>query len=300
MNTNTDSDAVYKIVLYMTPAQWEEMLSMNASQGKPSWIGLKHEGIQNEQFKKHVKEMQAQYSDDSDDSDTDEDEKEEEEMECIEKLDQFDPQTMITHNCLIIGKRNVGKTTLIKKLINHTKITQGGVVVGNYQNEYDDVSNVDFHQEYNSEIVDKLIKSQREKLVERNQAPEEMRSNDIRKFILFDDCFHGNITEHMKEKCLRGLVMNNRQYLLTLIHSQSFALQLPPTYRINIDAVFIFRDSNVANRKRIYDLYGGHFKNYQMFDRYMTEYTKEPYQCMVIYNNARTSQIKDCVFWYTA
>jgi hypothetical protein len=285
------SEDIYKVTLYMTKSQWEEMSSMNALQGKPNWVGLYHEGVQNEEYQKHLSRFQIQSSD----SDSEDIECEPTQLQPMEVLAKFDPRSMHIDHTLIIGKRSTGKTYLAKDIIKHTGISTG-IVITPHRQEYQ-LPNTEMYEEYCHDTIDELMTSQRIKIKERSDACDFNR--DLRKFLVFDDCFHTMLNEHMKHKTFRCLVSNNRQFYLTLIHTQSFALPLPPIYRTNIDVVFVFRDSNVSNRKRIYELYGGIFESFQDFDRYMTEYTKEPYQCMVIYNAARTSKIKDCVFWYS-
>ena len=69
--------------------------------------------------------------------------------------------------------------------------------------------------------------------------------------------------------------------------------------RSNVDYVFLFRENNYQNRKKLYDQYCGVFPTFDMFCSVFDVVT-EGYGCMVIDNTSRSNKIEDIVFWYEA
>eukprot|EP00798_Chlamydomonas_sp_ICE-L_P019664 gene19664-biopygen28494 len=78
-----------------------------------------------------------------------------------------------------------------------------------------------------------------------------------------------------------------------------FPLGLPPMLCTNIDYVFIMRDNIPANKKRIFDSYGGMFGSFPIFCQVVDKIT-ENYGCLVIDQTSTSNNILDTVFWYKA
>jgi hypothetical protein len=79
----------------------------------------------------------------------------------------------------------------------------------------------------------------------------------------------------------------------------SYAINMPPTYTMSVDCIFIFKDENIVNRKKIFDLYCKYeFETFEEFDIIMTRYTSELYQCLVVCLCAPCE--KKCIYWYKA
>ena len=83
------------------------------------------------------------------------------------------------------------------------------------------------------------------------------------------------------------------------IVTMQYALGIPPNLRTNIDYVFILRENIISNRKRIYESYAGMFPTFDFFCQVMDQCT-EDYECLVIFNNAKSNALEDQVFWYKA
>lgn len=282
------SDSIYKVTLYMSPEQWNEMSQLNVETGKPSWKGLYHEIDKQDEYRKFLESFKIKPI---------EEEREETlKTVCpeISKIKKFDPQTTIWSHALIIGKRATGKTFLVHDLLK-TKNIHNGLIINQNMCDYDTefFQNAEKHEEFQIPILDKFLENQRKELKHRVRE-------DTNKYIVLDDCIYTQMTQYLKNPSFRDLIMNTRHYNLTLIHTQSFAIFTPPEYRTNLDCVFIFRDENISNRKRLYELYGGIFTTFDIFSQYMSQLTIDSYDCMVIYNNIKTNNIYDSVFWYRA
>jgi hypothetical protein len=87
----------------------------------------------------------------------------------------------------------------------------------------------------------------------------------------------------------------NFLFILTMQYAQG----IPPELRSNIDYVFIFNEPSVANRKRIYDSYGGAVPSFEHFCNILDACTQD-HECLVIKTSGNSSDLKDQIFWYKA
>ena len=198
---------------------------------------------------------------------------------------------------VLIGKRDTGKSYLCKDILYyHSDIPVGQVISGTESaNQFYGqlVPKLFIHDEFNSEIVNNMIKRQK-MMIEKKQAGD---NNDPRAFLILEDCLYDN--KWCRETCMRSVFMNGRHFKLLFLLTMQYALGIPPNLRTNIDFIFILRENYVSNRKRLYDHYAGMFPTFEMFCQVMDQCT-ENYECLVINNNARSNKLTDQVFWYKA
>ena len=204
---------------------------------------------------------------------------------------------------VLIGKRDTGKSFLVRDLLYYQQdIPIGTVISGTEEGNgfyAKMVPKLFVHHEYNSAIIENILKRQRTVL---KQIKKEMetykRSNiDPRAFVILDDCLYDNTWS--RDKLMRLLFMNGRHWKVMLVITMQYPLGIPPTLRTNIDYVFILRENYIANRKRIYDNYAGMFPTFESFCQVMDQCT-ENYECLVINNNSKSNKLHDQVFWYKA
>ena len=204
---------------------------------------------------------------------------------------------------VLIGRRDTGKSFLVKDLLyHHQDIPIGTVISGTEAGNgfYSaHVPKLFIHNEYSSSIIENILK--RQKTVMR-QVKKEMetyrRSNiDPRAFTILDDCLYD--ASWTKDKVMRLLFMNGRHWKVMLVITMQYPLGIPPNLRTNIDYVFILREPYIANRKRIYDNYAGMFPTFESFCQVMDQCT-ENYECLVIDNNVKSNKLHDQIFWYKA
>ena len=198
---------------------------------------------------------------------------------------------------VLIGKRDTGKSFLCKDILYyHSDIPVGQVISGTESaNQFYGqlVPKLFIHDEFNSEIVNNMIKRQK-MMIEKKNAGD---SNDPRAFLILDDCLYDN--KWCRDTCMRSVFMNGRHFKLLFLLTMQYALGIPPNLRTNIDFIFILRENYVSNRKRLYDHYAGMFPTFEMFCQVMDQCT-ENYECLVINNNSKSNKLTDQVFWYKA
>lgn len=225
----------------------------------------------------------------------------------LKKFDMKNIQFKATENkgpvVVLIGKRDTGKSFLVRDLLYYQQeIPIGTVISGTEEGNgfYGKmVPRLFIHNEYNSAIIENILKRQRTVL---NQVKKEVEmykrsSIDPRAFVILDDCLYDNTWS--RDKLMRLLFMNGRHWKVMLVITMQYPLGIPPTLRTNIDYVFILRENYIANRKRIYDNYAGMFPTFESFCQVMDQCT-ENYECLVINNNSKSNKLQDQVFWYKA
>ena len=204
---------------------------------------------------------------------------------------------------VLIGKRDTGKSFLVRDLLYYQQnIPVGTVISGTEEGNgfYGKmVPRLFLHNEYNTAIIENILKRQRNVLKQIKVEMEKYKRSTIdpRAFVILDDCLYDNTWA--RDKMMRLLFMNGRHWKVMLVITMQYPLGIPPTLRTNIDYVFILRENYIANRKRIYDNYAGMFPTFESFCQVMDQCT-ENYECLVINNNSKSNQLRDQVFWYKA
>ena len=205
---------------------------------------------------------------------------------------------------VLIGRRDTGKSYLVKDLLYyHQDIPVGTVISGTEAGNgfYGSiVPKLFIHDEYNSAIIENILKRQKvvlKQMKKEEQAYRKKSNIDPRAFVIMDDCLYDN--SWSREKVMRLLFMNGRHWKIMLIITMQYPLGVPPNLRTNIDYTFILREPYIANRKRIYENYAGMFPTFESFCQIMDQCT-ENYECLVISNNAKSNKLEDQIFWYKA
>jgi len=204
---------------------------------------------------------------------------------------------------VLIGKRDTGKSFLVRDLLYYQQeIPIGTVISGTEEGNgfyAKMVPRIFVHNEYNTAIIENVLKRQRTVLKQIKQEMETYKRSTIdpRAFVILDDCLYD--ATWTRDKMMRLLFMNGRHWKVMLVITMQYPLGIPPTLRTNIDYVFILRENYIANRKRIYDNYAGMFPTFESFCQVMDQCT-ENYECLVINNNSKSNKLQDQVFWYKA
>ncbi len=204
---------------------------------------------------------------------------------------------------VLIGKRETGKSFLVKDLLYHNQSIPVGTVISGTEGANSFYSkimpSIFIHGEYKAEIIHNVLKRQKKIIFSMQQEKESIGKSNIdpRAFIILDDCLYDQ--SWVKNKDVRSLFMNGRHYKIMFIITMQYALGIPPNLRTNIDYTFLLRENIVSNRKRLYEQYAGMFPSFDIFCQVMDQCT-ENFECLVINNNAKSNKLEDQVFWYKA
>jgi hypothetical protein len=226
------------------------------------------------------------------------------------ELKKFDMRTIMFRKeekqgpvVVMIGKRDTGKSVLVKDLLyNHQNIPIGTVISGTEAGNgfYGEiVPKLFIHNEYNSVIIENVLRRQKAvlKQVVKEQTTYNKSSIDPRAFVILDDCLYDD--KWARDKLMRMLFMNGRHWKVMLVITMQYPLGIPPNLRTNIDYVFILRENIGGNRKRIYINYASMFATFEAFCSVLDNCT-ENYECLVIHNGSKSNKLTDQIFWYRA
>jgi len=205
--------------------------------------------------------------------------------------------------CVFIGKRETGKSFLVRDLLYYNQDVPIGTVISGTESAncfYGHiVPSLFIHDQYTPEIIHNTLK--RQKMVVRKMKQEEdaygQSTINPDAFLILDDCLYDS--SWTKDTNVRSIFMNGRHYKMMFIITMQYALGIPPNLRTNIDYVFILRENYVSNRKRLYENYAGMFPSFEVFCQVMDQCT-ENFECLVVHNNAKSNKLEDQVFWYKA
>jgi len=210
------------------------------------------------------------------------------------QLRKFNPASMKDDKvCVLIGKRNTGKSTLVTDILYHKKHLPAGIVMsateeGNHHyQQY--VPDLFIYGDYDRDAIERVLERQRQILLQNRPISPA--------FILLDDCMYDK--KFMKDTCIRKCFMNGRHWKIFFMLTMQYCMDLTPDLRANVDYVFILRENIIQNREKLYKAFFGIFPTFDMFNQIMNACT-ENYECLVLDNTSKSNKIEDCVFWYKA
>jgi hypothetical protein len=194
---------------------------------------------------------------------------------------------------VIIGKPGTGKSTMIASLLYAKKNI---FPVGEVQSGTED-SNGFYGQIFPKSVIhDSLDISKIEDFIKRQKIAREHLENPW-SILLLDDCTDDPSV--LKKPLFQGIFKNGRHWKMWFILSLQYCMDVLPVIRTNVDFTFILRETNLKNRKALYENYAGIIPDYSIFCDIMDQITDD-YTALVINNTSTSNSMEDCVFWYKA
>lgn len=206
-------------------------------------------------------------------------------------LNKFDISSIRDSSIVfIIGKKYTGKTTLIKNLLKLKNIDD--YYVFNKSKEEYNIKNV--YAEFKGEYLDNILNIRRNYIRDKNLTKELCKEQ----YVVIDDSIFSR-TE-LESKSLYYTFMNGRCIKLGAIISMQYPLKIQERMLHNIDYLFILRDTNTNNVKRIYDNYLYKFTSYEAFlDIYNKFISQNPnFANLVIDFTKWSGKFEDIVYYY--
>jgi hypothetical protein len=194
---------------------------------------------------------------------------------------------------VIIGKPGTGKSSIITSLLFEKRnIFPCGIVMsgtedstGHYGKIFPDTF------VYNNLREDKL-----EDFIKRQKIARKHLDNPWA-VCLIDDCTDD--PKMLTTPLFQGIFKNGRHWKTLFLLSLQYCLDVKPVIRTNIDGTFILRETNLKNRKSLYENYAGVIPSFKQFCDIMDQITND-YTALYIHNATTSNNIEDCVFWYKA
>lgn len=144
---------------------------------------------------------------------------------------------------LCIGPRSTGKTTFVLKAMKYLPKCQ--MVISSSEHERDKYSGIPFYTEFDEDIVSEFALSRR--------APEPPEPACI----ILDGC----IDRWMDSPSMKDLILNGQKTNTSVFITMAYAQHLEPELRNNVSYVFLTRETNEGNLRRIHEQYGEVFKD---------------------------------------
>lgn len=219
-------------------------------------------------------------------------------------IKKFDITTISSDSVVVfVGKRRTGKSFCVKDLLYYNRdipiatVISGTESASPFYSEF--LPSLFIHDEYSPELLKNVVDRQR---IIKNKITKATKKGlqqniDPRAILILDDCLYDN--SWTKDVNIRCMFMNGRHYNTMFIITMQYPLGIPPSSRTNIDFVFILRENNINNRRRIYENYASMFPTFEMFCTVMDQCT-ENYECLVVQISANSNKLQDQVFWYKA
>jgi hypothetical protein len=219
-------------------------------------------------------------------------------------LDLFDLESIEFNSIIVlVGKRRSGKSYLLRNIMyNHRHMPLGTCISATESaNPFyaDFIPKKFIHFRYNPAIVQGALKRQAmlKKKLNKKHNVELKKIVDSRAFLILDDCIYDKTIK--RDQTISEIFMNGRHVDLMFIITMQSPLGISPDARGNVDYAFIFKESSLNNRKKIYDNYASCIPSFKLFNRIMDKCT-ENYECVVIKSITCTNKLQDQVFWYKA
>ena len=219
-------------------------------------------------------------------------------------IKKFDMSSIADDKVVVaIGKRNSGKTFVVKDLLYYHRDLPVGTLISGTENENRTFSphipSIFIHEECTPELLDKVLRRQKLIMKKMNKELSDFGKSSIdpRAFLILDDCLHDN--SWAKNKNIKYVFFNGRHRKIFSVITMQYPLGIPPNLRTNIDYVFIMRENDYSNRKRLYEAYAGMFPTFEIFCNVLDSCT-ENYECLVIDKTVLSNKLQDQIFWYKA
>lgn len=199
---------------------------------------------------------------------------------------------------IIVGKRNAGKSVLVRDLIWHKRFEIPSALVfsptESVNNFYKELIPDSFvYDELDIDAIEKAIKRQTAVLA--NPPPVENFNPTL--LMVFDDCMTEK--KQFNHKWIRYLFLNGRHHKIFLIVNVQYTNDLPKSLRQNSDFIFCLKDNTISVREILFKQFFGCFRRFAEFDQVMQYYT-DKYGCLVMNNLERSGDILKTVYWYRA
>jgi hypothetical protein len=200
---------------------------------------------------------------------------------------------------LFLGKTNSGKSVLvIDYLYHHNDINVINVIspTEELNNTYGPhVPAAFIHDKYSEQLMENILLRQR-KLVKLKKINPSLVNLDARAITIMDDCL-ADSDEWVNDKNIKWVFNNGRHAQMTFIITLQYPVGIPPKLRSDIQYMFLCRENSPQLQKKYYDLYGGGFPSFAMFQKTFLKCTEDR-GCLVINNETLSSNISDSAFYY--
>ena len=195
---------------------------------------------------------------------------------------------------IIVGSRGKGKSYLMKDLLYYVRNIPAGMMITGSE-----ASAESFSEVFPKTFIFDDLETERLKNIISNQRKLRKKgtTEDYSSLLLLDDCGYNRSV--MKEKPIKQIFCNGRHLKIMLVVSVQYCKDIPPDLRSNADYVFILREPQLENRRKLWKDFAGIVPTFELFNTVMNECTND-YGMIVLDNTTISNNITDNLFWYRA
>jgi hypothetical protein len=114
---------------------------------------------------------------------------------------------------------------------------------------------------------------------------------------VIDDCTYD--TKFLKTPVVQEYYKNGRHFRMLHILSLQYCLDIKPEIRVNVDGVFILRETSLNMRKKLWENYGGCVPTLDIWNQLMDELTTD-FTAIYINNKSTKNTMEDCIYYFKA
>ena len=219
-------------------------------------------------------------------------------------IKKFDPSSITDDKVIILlGKRNTGKTFLLKDILYYHRDIPIGTVICPTESANSAygaiIPSLFIHEEYTPDLINNVVTRQKlmPKRIDKEKALYGKSSIDPRAFLILDDCLYDGCWK--RDENIKYIFTKKDQHNIFLAITMGFPVGISQDLMSNVDFIFIFCENNLGNRRRIYESYASIFSTFEEFCDTLTQLTNN-YKCLVIDNCSKSNKLEERIFWYEA
>lgn len=203
----------------------------------------------------------------------------------------------------MIAKRESGKSWITKAFIFENTDIPVGVIISNteecnpFYSEFFPSTYIYF--EFKTEILERLLARQNHMIKKARDKKEQGKFLDPRALFIMDDCLADG-KKWINDSYLKDIFMNGRHRQITYILTMQFPLGITPSLRSNFDYIFLLREDQASNLKRIYDHWAPITDKFKDFREIFEQLTQNHGAMVYINRNTSGTELTDKIKWYKA
>lgn len=195
----------------------------------------------------------------------------------------------------IIGKRNTGKSYLMRDIFYHKQYFRKGLVISGTERYNHFFSRfipprlIKFA--YNENDINQILK------VQGNKIAKEGKTKGNSAFLFMDDVLSSK-KDWVNSTAISKLFNDGRHYNILYAIALQNVMGIPPHLRTQVDYCFFFYTNILAEQRKIFEYYCGMFETFADFKKVFDKLT-EGFKCLVLDTRSR-GNASECIFWYEA
>jgi len=215
------------------------------------------------------------------------------------KLHKFDPrpggvsQTGLRGClCVLVGKRNTGKSVLTKDLIFHLQdMVDLAVCISPTESANEGFRRVVppsfIFQGPDEEHLERLMEFQRK---------QKQRGKPKQMLLIIDDAAWKR--SYFESNAFKKLCFNGRHWNMTVIVTLQYCKSIPPAIRSQADLVMQLNEKQLSSRRAFHDNFCGMTSFEEMCA--IMDKTTVGFEALVVWNRSRSNNLDETLFWYCA